>query len=178
MGSERPRFRSGVAAEHREPRCLANDDDDGTLGRFTPSDMSCDRETGRVIDELENHAFPATGQHILGPVELPARVRHRRNEPMERGPGVLSRFDSRNAGITEDPRQRGRRSDRGHAQRLHLLVNTDRAVIEPRLLERRWPDVSRQPPADPEYSSAFEFTAPKPHPTSEPNFRRPANREM
>jgi hypothetical protein len=40
-----------------------------------------DRVTGMVIDELEDHAGAPAGQHVLGGVELPARVRRRVDEP-------------------------------------------------------------------------------------------------
>ena len=42
-----------------------SDDGDGAFGRFTPSNMGRDREAGVVIDELEDHAFATTGQHVF-----------------------------------------------------------------------------------------------------------------
>ena len=64
-------------------------DGDGALGGFTPGDMGGDREPGVVVDELEDHAFATTGQHILGAVELPARVRRRINEPPNEARGFF-----------------------------------------------------------------------------------------
>ena len=53
-----------------------------------------------------------------------------RSKPAERGPGFLPRLHSGDAGVAEDPRQRRRRRNRSHAEGSHLLVNTDRPVIQ------------------------------------------------
>ena len=112
------------------------DHGDGAFGGFAPGDMGGNREAGVVVDELEDHAFAAPGQHIFGAVELPARVWRRINEPPERGPRFLPRLDPGNTGIAEDPRQCRRRRNRGHPQRPHFVVHTDRPVVQARLLQR------------------------------------------
>jgi hypothetical protein len=41
---------------------------------FPGGDMGGDREAGVVIDELEDHAFTAAGEDVLGRVQLPQTV--------------------------------------------------------------------------------------------------------
>ena len=100
-----------------------------------PGDVGGDGETGMVVDELEDHAFAAYGQNVFGAVELPARLRRRIDEPPISGPRFLPRLQTDNPCVTENPRHRRRHWD--HPLGPRLLVNTNRSVIEPRLLERR-----------------------------------------
>ena len=53
--------------------------------------MGRHREAGVIIDELEDHAFAAAGEDILGRVQLPARVRRRVDEPAIRSARLLLR---------------------------------------------------------------------------------------
>ena len=118
------------------------DHGDGALGGFSSGDMGGDSEAGVVVDELEDHAFAAPGQHIFDAIELPTRVRCRINEPAERGPRFLPRLDPGHSRIAENPRQCCRRWDRNHPHGPHFVMHTDRPVIETRLLKRR-PDPDR-----------------------------------
>ena len=104
---------------------------DRSFRGFAPGDVGGDGEAGMAVDELKDHALAAAGEDVLGRVELPARVRCGIHEPPIRGPRLLPRFGLRNTRVTEDPRQRRDRRDRLHTEGPHLLVNTDRAVIEP-----------------------------------------------
>ena len=84
------------------------EDRDRGLGGLTPRDVGGDRVAGVVVDELEDHALASAGQHVLGRVELPARVRCRVDEPAPRRAGLLLRLEPGDAGLAEDPRQRRR----------------------------------------------------------------------
>ena len=99
--------------------------------------MTRDRVAGVVVDELKDHALASAGQHVLGGVELPAGVRRRIDKPAPRRAWFLLRLEPGHAGLTEDPRQRGDRGNRGHAQNLHLVVHADRPVVQARGLQRR-----------------------------------------
>lgn len=58
---------------------------------------------GAVVDELEDHTFTATGEHILGGVELPAGIRRGIDETPPRRSGLLLRLKPGDAGLEEDP---------------------------------------------------------------------------
>ena len=106
------------------------DNSDRRFRRLTPGHVRGDCEPRVIIDELEDDTLPTAREDILGRVELPACVRGRIDEPAKRCPRLLPRFDFRYSRVTEDPRQRRRRGHRRHPERPHLLVNTDRAVIQ------------------------------------------------
>lgn len=109
--------------------CLV-EDDDGVLDGLTGRDMGRHRVTGVIVDELEDHALPASREDVLGGVELPARVRCGVDEPAPRRARPLAGLGPRDACLAEDPRQRRRRRHDVQAHRLHLLVHADRNVIE------------------------------------------------
>jgi hypothetical protein len=99
--------------------------------------VGADREPGVAVDELEDHAFASAGQDVFGCVQLPARVRRRINKPTILGSRFLLRLEPSNARVAEDPRQGRDRRDWFHPQGAHLLVDTDRPVIQTRLPQRR-----------------------------------------
>jgi hypothetical protein len=98
--------------------------------------MRGDRVAGVIIDELEDHTLPPTGENVFGAVELPAGVRCRIDKPTVRRPRFLLRLDPGDASVTEDPRQRRRRRNRCHPQGPHLVAHADRPMIQTRLLQR------------------------------------------
>ena len=104
---------------------------DRGFGRFPGGDVGGDREAGMVIDELEDHAFTAAGEDVLGRVELPAcsSVPGKNRRYAARGffLGSVSRHRR-----SRKMRQRCHRRHRFHAQRSHPFENTDRAVVEAR----------------------------------------------
>ncbi len=118
------------------------EDRDRGLDGLTCGDVGGDRLAGVVVLELEDHAFSSAGQHVFGRVELPARVRRRIDEPPPRRAGLLARFAARDAGLTEDPRQRRDRRHRIEPHRPHPVVDADRPVVQPGCLQHR-PDPHR-----------------------------------
>jgi hypothetical protein len=94
-----------------------------------------DGVTGVVVDELEDHACPAAGEDLVGRVQLPARVRGGIDESSVGGPRLLPRPGPGDVRAAEDSRQRRCRGNRGHSQVAHLLVDADRPVIQPGLLQ-------------------------------------------
>lgn len=102
-----------------------------------PSPRIGHREDGRLGGkELSSDGPLRRSEDIFGAVQLPAGVRRRINNPPERGPRFLPRLDPRNARVAEDPRQFCRRGDWSHPEEPRLLVNTDRPMSQPGLLER------------------------------------------
>lgn len=108
---------------------------ESTLGGLTGRDIGGDGEAGVVVLELEDHTLPPGGEDVLGGVELPARVRCRVDEPAIRRARLLPRLLAGDPGLTEDARQRRDRRGR-EAERDHLVVDTDRAVIQARGFQR------------------------------------------
>ena len=108
---------------------------DRPLGRLTRRDVGGDGVTGVVVDELEDHACPAAGEDVVGRVQLPARVRGGIDESSVGGPRLLPRLGPGDVRVAEDSRQRRCRGNRGHSQVAHLLVDADRPVIQPGLLQ-------------------------------------------
>lgn len=88
-----------------------------------------------VIDQLEDHAFASSFQHIFGGVQLPAGIGHRIAEGPVGGTRTLLRGWGNQASFGEDPGQ-CRDRYRGHAQLLHVIVHADRSVIPARGLQR------------------------------------------
>ena len=101
------------------------------LGGLTGCDVGGDGEAGVIVFELEDHTLAAALEDLLGGVELPARVRGRIHEPAIRGPWLLLRLQPGDPGLAEDARERRDRRGR-EAERLHLVVHTDRPMIEAR----------------------------------------------
>lgn len=66
---------------------------------------------------------------------LPARVRGGIDESSVGGPRLLPRLGPGDVRVAEDSRQRRCRGNRGHSQVAHLLVDADRPVIQPGLLQ-------------------------------------------
>jgi hypothetical protein len=84
------------------------------------------------------YAAPGLGQRccmIVGRVQLPARVRGGIDESSVGGPRLLPRLGPGDVRVAEDSRQRRCRGNRGHSQVAHLLVDADRPVIQPGLLQ-------------------------------------------
>jgi hypothetical protein len=113
---------------------LVEDGDCGG-GGLAPGDVGAHGVAGVVVDELEDHALAATGQDVLGGVELPASVGCGVDEPPPRRAWPLLRLQPRHTGLTEDPRQRCCRGHHGQTHRAHLVVHADRPVIQPGRLE-------------------------------------------
>ena len=118
--------------EHRDRRA----------GGLTPRDVGGDRVAGVVVDELEDHALAPTGEHVLGRIELPARVRCGVHEPAPCRAWLLLRLEPCDTGLAEDPCQRRDRWDRGQTHRAHLVVHADRPMVQTGGLQRS-PDLHR-----------------------------------
>lgn len=65
----------------------------------------------------------------------PARVRGGIDESSVGGPRLLPRLGPSDVRVAENSRQRRCRGNRGHSQVAHLLVDADRPVIQPGLLQ-------------------------------------------
>ena len=66
---------------------------DRGLGGLARRDVGGDRVAGVVVDELEDHALASAGEHVLGGVQLPARIRCRIDEPAPRRAWLLLRLE-------------------------------------------------------------------------------------
>jgi len=70
-------------------------DRDRCLSCLAAGHVGGDRESGVVVDELEDHALAAPSEDVLGGVELPARVRGGIDETAPRRSRLLLRFEAR-----------------------------------------------------------------------------------
>ncbi len=103
---------------------------DRVLDGLGGCDVGGDRVAGVVVDELEGHARTPAVEHVLGRIELPACIRGRVDEPPPCRAGLLFRLKTSHTGLTEDACQRGSGRHLQQAHRLHLLVHTDRPMIQ------------------------------------------------
>lgn len=100
------------------------------LGGLTECDVGGDRIAGVVVDELEDHALTAAAEHVLGRVELPARIGGRVDEPPPCRARLLLGLKTSHASIAEDACQRRRGRDLSQAHRVHLGVHADRPMVQ------------------------------------------------
>lgn len=88
-----------------------------------------------IVDELEDHTLTPAAQHVLGRIQLPARIRGRVDEPPPCRGGLLLRLKTSHVSLTEDACQRRHGRDLFQAHRVHFLVHTDRPVVQARSLQ-------------------------------------------
>lgn len=103
---------------------------DRRLGGLTVGHVGGDGVAGVVVDELKDHALAPAAEHVLGRIELPARVGGRVDEPPPRRTGLFLRLEASHAGLAEDACQRRGGRDLLEAHRVHLLVHADRSVVQ------------------------------------------------
>jgi hypothetical protein len=80
--------------------CLV-EDRDRVLAGLTGCDMGGEGVAEVIVEELEDHALASAGQHVLGRVELPARVRRRVDEPPPGRARLLLRLQASNSCLTK-----------------------------------------------------------------------------
>ena len=75
----------------------------GGLAGLAGRDMGGDRLARVVVEEPEAHARASASQHVLGRVELPARVRGRLDEPPSGRARLPIRLQANDTCLAEDP---------------------------------------------------------------------------
>ena len=120
---------------HAVARDAAVEGLDGRLRGLPPGDQGRHRQTGVVVDDLEDHHGPSPGQDVPGGVHLPARVGGGVDEAPPRRARPLGRIGARHPCLAEDAGQRGRGGG-VKAHRRHLVAHRHRPGVQARRSER------------------------------------------